>query len=205
MELFRPFALITASLDGDVLHALITSEYGLTSGQIRNICKRGSRSGVIKVLDRLVEQGIVIQVPSDRIFIYYLNRNHLIADALQTIANAQSSWQSELVAMVAAWERRPEFVGIIGKARTFHHAATDPIELLIVLPAYADPKEFTDDIEHLRATSKEQTGSETVVLVHTVYSLCEVPAMQVLGWFYEHTLIYGNPQPLRDASMAGVD
>lgn len=205
MELFHPFALITPSLDGDVLRALVNSQNGLTSGQIRNICKRGSRSGVINVLDRLVEQGIVIRVPSDRIFVYYLNRNHLIADALQTISATQSRWESMLIDQISTWEPRPLFVGIVGAARSFQHRATDPIELLIVVSAFANAADLTDDIAHLCTTSHEQTGSKTVAHVYTEYGLVDLPAAQLLEWFYEHTLICGSPQPLRAASMARVD
>ena len=61
MELSRPLATITPTLDGDVLAVLARHDVTFTTGQLHRVLNRHSEAGIRKVLVRLNGQGIVLR------------------------------------------------------------------------------------------------------------------------------------------------
>lgn len=198
MELCRPFMAITPTLDGDILDTLARIPHGLTSGQVRNACGRGSRAGIVKALDRLVEQGVVTRESCGRIFVYELNREHLIAESLELISGTQRRWEFQLCNAIREWPFEPVLVAVVGSARTTAHQASDPIELLFVLPEGMEAPAYSGYVQKLCKISKELTGNTTVPLAHRLDHLHEVPSRQLIDWFFAHRLIIGNARVLLD-------
>ena len=60
MELNRPFATVTPTLDGDVLAVLAAHDATFTTGQIHRVLNSFSEEGIRRVLSRLVLQGVVL-------------------------------------------------------------------------------------------------------------------------------------------------
>jgi len=60
MELNRPLATVTPTLDGDVLAVMAQNEVTFTTGQLHRVLDRYSEAGIRKVLVRLGGQGIVL-------------------------------------------------------------------------------------------------------------------------------------------------
>lgn len=73
MELGRPFATVTPTLDGDALVVLATHEVAVTTGQIRRVLNGFSEEGIRKVLSRLVAQGVVVAERMGHAYAYRLN------------------------------------------------------------------------------------------------------------------------------------
>src|SRR5690554_1976209 len=59
MQVQRPLATITPTLDGDVLAVLVGTDVAFTPGQVARMVPSASVEGIRKVLKRLAEQGIV--------------------------------------------------------------------------------------------------------------------------------------------------
>ncbi len=57
MQLNRPFATVTPTLDGDVLAVLATADATFSISQIPRILATASGEGIRKVLTRLTAQG----------------------------------------------------------------------------------------------------------------------------------------------------
>ncbi|WP_075739383.1 MULTISPECIES: hypothetical protein [Actinoalloteichus] len=80
MELSRPFATITATLDGDILAVLARHRVTFTTGQLHRALPQFSQAGIRKVLRRLTEQGTVHTARIGSAYACRLNRDHLAAE-----------------------------------------------------------------------------------------------------------------------------
>jgi len=79
MELGRPLATITPTLDGDVLAVLAQHGATFTTGQLHRVLTQHSQEGIRKVLVRLTRQGVVDSERVGNAFTYRLNKDHLAA------------------------------------------------------------------------------------------------------------------------------
>ena len=87
MDLTRPYAAISPSLDPGVLTVLAGTTRPLTGREIARLTGRTSHSGVMAVLDRLCNQGIVDREEAGRAFLFTLNREHLAAPVVELLAD----------------------------------------------------------------------------------------------------------------------
>ena len=62
MLLDRPMLTISPTIDGDVLSVLARADAAFTAPKVQRLLERHSVPGVRKVLNRLVEQGIVNEI-----------------------------------------------------------------------------------------------------------------------------------------------
>ena len=196
MEMFHPFKAVTHALDGDALHALIRANAPLTSGQVHRMRGRGSRAGIVKVLDRLVRQGTVLREREGRIFYYEFNQGHLFANALRTIADGRTDWYQRMRYAIEGWDAEPLYVGVVEAAHTPEHAAEDPIEMLVLLPTAADVEHCACDVEQLRRESQELTGNRTEFHVMAADALSRDDRIEVMHWCFGNTPVYGNEQAI---------
>jgi hypothetical protein len=90
MNLERPFGVVTPTLDGAVLQALLTVEHLESGAEIHRRCGTGSAHGVRKVLSRLVDQGIVFESDYGNAKYYRLERRHISYAAVVAMANVQT-------------------------------------------------------------------------------------------------------------------
>jgi len=86
VELSHPLAVVTPTLDGDVLAAMAQREVSFTTGQMHRILPRYSEAGIRKVLMRLTHQGIVDSERVGNAFSYRFNREHLAAGPIMELA-----------------------------------------------------------------------------------------------------------------------
>ena len=64
MQLNKPFATVTPTLDGDVLAVLASADVTFTVSQIQRILTTVSGEGIRKVLTRLTAQGAAVSCDS---------------------------------------------------------------------------------------------------------------------------------------------
>ena len=193
MELFNPLALITPTLDAQVLQALLKSNHGLTSGQVHRMAGRGSRSGIVNTLERLVTQGIVWKEVAGRVYVYEFNHEHIAARSIKELALTQERWLIELAREIERWDPQPLYVAVVGKSHLHTHGATDPIELLFIFRSDEQVETSTDQIHGLCKMSYELTGSETVPIIHSLASLNTVPPDERIGWLFKRKVIMEHP------------
>ena len=113
MDARHPLAVVTPTLDGDVLHHLALTGAALTPGQLARLLPKASIEGTRKVLNRLAKQGIVLSTRvGDAATTYELNRDHLAADAVIALAQQARTLRERIETFIADWKVLPVYAAL---------------------------------------------------------------------------------------------
>jgi predicted nucleotidyltransferase len=166
MDLSRPYASVVPSLDGDVLRVLASSELALTGREVATRSNRTSHSGVLKVLDRLSEQGLVKRVELNRTHLYSMNRDHLAAPAVELLMDMRNTLIKQMRDAIVAWSVQPTHVSLFGSAARGDGGVESDIDLFAVRPTTIpdDDQSWRTQIEELRTQTELWTGNPVSVL-----------------------------------------
>ena len=135
MDLASPLRSISPGLDSAVLQVLAGTESGLSATQIARLAPRGTRVGQIPVLNRLVEHGLVVAEPANHGFLYRLNREHVLAEAVLMVARARTTILQRLTSAVGALRPEPAHVSVFGSFARGEAGPSSDIDLLVITPA----------------------------------------------------------------------
>ena len=138
MDVSKPFTALSSGVDADVLVVLA----GFTNPRSgRELARRAGRSktGVQHVLDRLVDHGLVTRQEAGRTLLYSLNRDHLLAPAVEQMADARIELIRRLRDAIGSWETPAVHASLFGSAARGDGDARSDIDLLIVRPSNVDP------------------------------------------------------------------
>lgn len=171
MELGRPLATITPTLDGDVLVVLARSDVTFTTGQLHRILTRNSEEGIRKVLIRLVRQGIVYSDKVGNAFTYRLNRDHLAAEYIIGLANLQAKLLKRIEDRLESWTLPPVYAAVFGSAARGSMTADSDLDLLLIQPDDADDALWETQVNDLTAEVTRWTGNDTQPLEFTASDL----------------------------------
>jgi hypothetical protein len=151
MSLSKPIVDISPSLHGDVLSVLVDYVHGppMSGRQVaRKIPKRGSQEGVRRVLQALVEAGVVRRNDHPPTALYSLNEEHLAVPHLVALHRLRDELFTRMRALIATWAIQPVSAVVFGSvARGEAHERSD-VDLLLVRDSdvdYADgdwPRQF---------------------------------------------------------------
>jgi hypothetical protein len=161
MDLGRPYAAVTPGLEGDVLDVLAGTTRPLSARRVSTLVRRGAFNGVLKALDRLVEQGIVHREEAGRAYLHTLNRDHLAARAVESLASMRAELLGRLRAELTSWNPAPVHASLFGSAARGDGGPSSDIDLFIVRPdgvADEDPG-WSDQREILEARVIGWTGN----------------------------------------------
>jgi predicted nucleotidyltransferase len=171
MQLNRPLATITPTLDGDVLAVLAQNELTFTTGQLHRILHRYSEEGIRKVLQRLTRQGIVRSERVGNAHTYQLNREHLAADHIIQLARLAQTLLRRLEKLLESWDFSPEYAAVFGSAARGTMTEESDIDLLLVR-ADKTPIDIWDaQVSDLVSNVSRWTGNDTRPLEYTVSEL----------------------------------
>lgn len=132
MQLQSPLAVVTPTVDGDVLAVLARAEASFTPPQVQALLGRHSVAGVRKTLNRLVEQGIVEANRVGNAVNYHLNRDHLAAQSIVELANLRTILLDRIKEHVRAWSLPAQLVVLFGSAATGTMRTDSDIDLFVV-------------------------------------------------------------------------
>jgi predicted nucleotidyltransferase len=147
MDIASPISSVIPSLDGPVLAALAATTAPLTLTEAHRMTGHGSVAGVRRVLLRLVDAGVVLQIPGG----YLANRDHVAWPAVDLLSRLHGS----LIERIRQWlAGRPEQIvvaGLFGSAARRDGDERSDIDVIVV--SEADTLEdLTDDLaERIRA------------------------------------------------------
>jgi predicted nucleotidyltransferase len=188
MELNRPFATVTPTLDGDVLTVLATHDVAFTTGQIHRILTSVSKEGIRKVLARLVVQGVVLADRVGNAFAYRLNTEHLAAEAIRALARLMSTFLARLEAYFEAWEQPPVYAAVFGSAARGTMTVRSDLDLLLVRDRSTSEDLWARQVEDLAATVTEWTGNDARVVEYTITELRAARTEPVVRDVLDHGL-----------------
>jgi Nucleotidyltransferase domain len=173
MQLDRPFLLLSPTVDGDVLSKLALAEAEFTPPQVHRLIGRHSVEGVRNALQRLAEQGIVLQRRAGMAVLYQLNRNHLAAPAVIAIAQIQSQLIERLRNRLGEWSIRTPYSALFGSSATGQMRPDSDLDIFVVRPARTDPESDTwrSQLDTLSRDCSLWTGNDCRILE---YSAAEV-------------------------------
>jgi DNA-binding transcriptional ArsR family regulator len=137
MDVSRPFAAVSPGVEADVLVSLAGSTVQRTGRELARLSGR-SVTGVQHALDRLVTEGLVRRAEAGPSFLYSLNRDHLLAPAVEVMAGVRWELVQRLRELIGGWSLRSFHVSLFGSAARGDGNAASDIDVLVVRPKATD-------------------------------------------------------------------
>lgn len=158
-DVSMPITTVVPSLDGPVLNALAATASPLGLAAVHARAGRGSKSGVRSVLLRMVNEGLVLEVPGG----YVLNRAHIAAPAVEMLAGLHGELIGRIRAAVEEWTTTPELVGMFGSTARRDGDTSSDIDVLVV----SDGPDLDDCVDGLVEQICRWTGNTAQVIGRT--------------------------------------
>jgi predicted nucleotidyltransferase len=161
MDLSQPHTAICPTLDSSVLSVLAGTNRPLTGREIARLAQRKSHGGVLEVLNRLAEHGLVDRQEAGRALLYTLNRDHLAAPAVSVLAGMRTELMNRLRDLVERWEISPVLVSLFGSAARGEGDTHSDIDFFVVRPdsvSEEDPR-WRDQVNELAEDVLRWTGN----------------------------------------------
>lgn len=192
MDVARPYAAISPTIDTSLLVSLASSSEPRSG---RGLARRINRSptGVQHVLDRLVEEGLVDRISAGQAYLYSLNYDHLLASAVQEMADARVELVRRLRELIEDWKIEPVHVSFFGSAARGDGDADSDIDLFVVRPAKVEEEDvfWREQVEHLEESVHRWTGNNAGIV--------ELPQKKLAG------LRKRRPPVLRELNAEAID
>lgn len=166
MDVSSPLRSLVPSLDSAVLEVLAGSESGFGPTQVARLAGRGSRAGIQLVLDRLVEHGLVLAVPTTRGYMYRLNRDHLLTPMVLAAVSVRRELLSRLSAAVGELTPRPVHASVFGSFARRDGNHDSDIDLFLLVEAGGTEAEWEHQMRDLEDRVLAWSGNrlETLTL-----------------------------------------
>jgi predicted nucleotidyltransferase len=193
LDVAVPLRSVVPTLDGPVAAVLASTTAPLSLAEVHRRAGGGSKSGIRRVLLRLMAEGLVHEVPGG----YVLNRNHLAAPAVELLANLHGELIARIRRAVEAWSPSPRLVGLFGSAARRDGDATSDIDLVVI-----SDEESVEEVEHLRQHIEGWTGNNAQIIAVTSADLRRLRRANesiVTAWDRELVVIYGDRRALQGA------
>jgi predicted nucleotidyltransferase len=197
MDVKSPISSVIPSLDGPVLETLAAVRVPMSLTEIYRRCSRGSLPGVRLALGRLVISGVVHEV-SGR---YLLNRDHLAASAVETLATLHGHLVERIGSEVDSWNFEIAVVGLFGSAARRDGDSSSDIDVLIV----SDEKCPDELVTNLAENIELWTGNRAQMLSLTtqdIYRLVAAREPILTNWEHDLEVIRGSESAI---ALTGVD
>jgi predicted nucleotidyltransferase len=162
MDLARPYTAICPTLDSGALSVLAGTTRPLTGREVARLVGRPSHSGVLDVLNRLAEHGLVDREEAGRAFLFTLNREHLAAPAVEVLAQMREALLERLHDAVESWEIPPVHVSLFGSGARGEGDTKSDIDLFVVRPKGVDREDlgWREQIDLLSRQVRRWTGNQ---------------------------------------------
>ncbi|MGH8984415.1 MAG: nucleotidyltransferase family protein [Acidimicrobiia bacterium] len=192
MDLSRPLAVITPTLDAPVLAVLARSGLSLSGREVHRLAGTGSASGVHKVLRRLVRQGIVIADERPSETLYELNRQHLAAEAVDVIVRIPETLINHLRRILRSWVPAPRHASVFGSFARGESSVDSDVDLLLIRPGRAAGS-WEHAVVALQDQVRAMTGNAVEVLEWSVSELRAQRRTNLLRELLSDSILLAGP------------
>lgn len=183
MQLNKPFATVTPTLDGDVLGVLASADVAFTISHIQRILTTVSGEGVRKVLTRLTAQGVVLHDQVGRTNTYRLNTEHVAAEPIMALSRLTAIFLERLEAHLKGWGEDLKYAALFGSAATGRMTLDSDIDLFLVRACPPDPDanddsqdQWEQQLTELARLVTAWTGNDARVIEYTQRDLAAAVA-----------------------------
>lgn len=167
MEMNRPFATVTPTLDGEVLAVLAAHNVTFTTGQIHRVLSSYSEEGIRKVLARLVSQGVVLSERIGNAFAYRLNAAHLAAKPIVELAQLFDTFLKRLEDELSVWQYPPVYAAVFGSAVRGTMTWESDIDLFVVSATGTPDAVWARQVNQIASAVTAWTGNDARVVEYT--------------------------------------
>ena len=166
MDFAHPFRSISPTLDGDVLAVLAGAEEEFSGRRIHRLLGHGSEPGVRKAAERLVRQGVVLRSQAGRAKLYRLNRQHLAAAGIESLAAVRNELIARLRESIGGWGVAPLCVTLFGSAARGEAGTESDLDLLVIRHGAVDEDatEWREQLASLERAATAWTGNDTRIV-----------------------------------------
>ena len=188
MELNRPFATVTPTLDGDVLAVLALHDATFTTGQVHRILNRFSEEGIRKVLTRLVRQGVVTSERVGNAYAYRLNTEHVAAEPILALAQLPKTFLTRLERHLEQWAHPPIYAALFGSAARGTMTVDSDLDLFLVHDDATAAEVWARQVHELAAAVTRWTGNDARAIEYTTTELQAARTEPVVQDVLDHGL-----------------
>ncbi len=171
MDAQRPLAVVTPTLDGDVLAVFAQADASFTTGQLHRMLPRFSEDGIRKVLSRLSKQGIVTSERAGNAYVYRFNRDHLAAGPILELAQLRVTLLSRIEKRLSTWPYPPVYAAVFGSMARGTAATSSDVDLLLVRPDEVADDEWDARVAELASDISKWTGNDARPIEFTTNDL----------------------------------
>lgn len=178
MDFSQPFRAVTPTLDGPVLRVLARTTQPMTRQQVTGLVGEASEAGIRKVLRRLAEQGVVIEVRIGTRYTYLANREHILWPAVEVFMSAADRLDSTIREHVEAWAVPALSVELFGSVAAGTSTADSDVDLMVYRPFLDDDHiELWDaQVAELRLAVERWTGNACEIMEIDPQTLVDMAA-----------------------------
>jgi predicted nucleotidyltransferase len=133
MDLTNPLRSLAPTVESDVLAVLVRSRAPLTGRRVQQLAGR-SYAQVRDVLHRLVAHGLVNAERHGNTVAYSLNREHVLATAVEMASAAGGEVERRLRAVLEAWVPAPAAAVLFGSFARREGGPESDVDLLLIRP-----------------------------------------------------------------------
>ncbi|ATD69838.1 MULTISPECIES: nucleotidyltransferase domain-containing protein [Gordonia] len=167
MQLNKPFATVTPTLDGDVLAVLASADVTFTISQVQRILGTASGEGIRKVLNRLSAQGVVLHDEVGRTHTYRLNTEHLAAQPIMALSRLNSTFLHRLEQHLTEWEAAVRYAAVFGSAATGRMRLDSDIDVFLVRATDSEDDGWDQRVTELARLVTAWTGNDGRIVEYT--------------------------------------
>lgn len=202
MDVARPYAAVSPTLDGEVLRVLAGTTRVLTGREVAALTGRRSHSGVLDALHRLAEHGLVNRVELNRAYLFTLNRDHLATPAVEALMGMRTELFRRIRVALDSWRIEPVHVSMFGSAARGDGDTGSDIDLFVIRPSSVSEEDPTwqTQLAALRDHIEMWTGNHVQVV-----ELSEEEVMELAG--QERPIVVGlrsDAIPLYGVELAAL-
>lgn len=167
VEFPEPMSSVVPGLHGRVLGVLARTERPLTGRAVAGLLRSpASPSGVQKVLDDLVANGVVVAEPAGRARLYTLNRQHVAYQAIDQLARLRELLLDRIKTEAKSWTVPAKAIWLFGSSARGQGGPDSDLDLLIVRPDDVDDSDprWLEQLETLSAHASLWSGNSCEVV-----------------------------------------
>lgn len=123
---------LVPSLDASVFAVLVKVQVGISLAQLARMAPRGSRNGLMAVLERQVRDGLVIAEPSNTGSLYRVNRLHVLYPAIELAFLARRETIERIGLALSKMMPAPLHASLFGSFARQEGGPDSDIDVLIV-------------------------------------------------------------------------
>lgn len=179
MDVANPIRSVIPGAQGEVLTVLAHTSVPLSGRRVAELTNgRVSQKGTNLVLRSLAAAGLVTVEEHPPAKLYTLNRAHLAAESIETLANLRGGLLDALRETLAEWKLPSRGGWLFGSAARSDGTVDSDLDVLIVRPddvAEADPA-WLDQTERLSVDASAWTGNSCELVEYNATDFAKLMA-----------------------------